>query len=337
MFLIFVIELLYSEFKIHTLDLALLVFFFISWIAKYLQVGFVVTEVLFRNYSGWLIAYYFFKATAAKVKIEQLLLLFCISVIVEALLINTVIHPDYLPNYSDDFEKSTHNTAFMGFYRRPMSIGGNASMSSTIVVLMLFYLESLQERGSKLITWKLEILALVTVILFASGTGFFIYFIYRIYKLHIFSRKRNIILFILVIAAIVMLINYATVYSDSIISRISYKYLEFLWDFKIKQIEDVLNELQKSSIVVGGIFSRDNIRIWSDFALLDLFHSLGISGIVILFIFSIIKINNVNFAVILAGIVGMVHYGAIISMPGQLIFAYSLILNTKTIDYYRNV
>jgi hypothetical protein len=333
MFLILIIGLLYSRFKIHIVDLPILALFVVVWVAKYLQVGLVVTEVLFRNYFGWIIVYYFYKATAVKIKIERLLLLFCISVIVEAVLINAVIPPSYLPNYSTGFEKSSHNTAFMGFYRRPMSIG-NASMSSTIVSLMLFYLESLRKKGKILITWMLEIFALIAVILFASGTGFFIYFIYIFYKLHIFSKKRNIVLFVLFIGIIIFLLNYAAVNSNSIISRISYKYLEFLWDFKIKQIEDVLEELKKSSIVVGGIFASDNIRTWSDFALLDLFHSLGIYGLVILFVFSIIKMNDVNFVAVFAGILGMIHYGAIISMPGQLIFAYSLILNKKNIRYY---
>jgi hypothetical protein len=335
MFLILIIELLCSEFKIHILDWFVVVFLVFVWILKYLQVGLNVTEVLFRNYSGWLIVYFFFKTTAARIKMDRLLLLFCISVIFEAILINTIITPSALPNYSDDFEQSTHNTAFMGFYRRPMSMGGNASISSTIIVLMLLYLENLRKKGSGLVTWKLEMLALIAIILFASGTGFFLYFVYRIYKLHIFSRKRNIVLFILVIAIIVMLINYASIHPSSIISKVSYKYFEFLWEFKIKQIEDVLNELQESSMVIGGIFSRDNVRIWSDFALLDLFHSLGISGLVILFVFSLSKINDMNLAVIFVGILGMVHYGAIISMPGQLIFAYALMLDKNNIDYYR--
>jgi hypothetical protein len=333
MFLMLVIGLLFGHFRIHIIDLPVLAFLCVVWIAKYLQVGIVVTEVLFRNYFGWVIVYYFYRSMNVEIKIERLLLLFCISIIVEAFLINVIIPPSYLPNYSDDFEKSSHNTAFMGFYRRPMSIGGNASMSSTIVSIMLFYLESLRKRGQNLITLKLEIFTLIAIILFASGTGFFIYFIYRVYRLHIFSKKINIFLFILLIGNILFLLNYAAVHSGSIIGKLSYKYLEFLWDFKIQQIEDVLDELKKSSMAVGGIFTRDNIRIWSDFALLDLFHSLGISGLIILSIFLITKVNNINAAVIFAGILGMLHYGAILSMPGQLVFAYSLMLSRKNISF----
>jgi hypothetical protein len=328
------IGLLYGHLKIHIADLPILVFLCVVWIAKYLQVGLIVTEVLFRNYSGWLIVYYFYRATMARIKIERLLLLFCISVVIEVVLINTVVSPSYLPNYSDDFKKSTHNTAFMGFYRRPMSIGGNASMSSTILVLMLFYLESSKKNGQILIARKLEIFALITIVLFASGTGFFIYFIYLFYRLHLFSKKRNVFLFISLIGAIVIILNYATVHSNSIISKVSYEYLEFLWDFKIKQVDDVLNELKKSSMMIGGMFTRKNVRTWSDFALLDLFHSLGMSGLIVLFAFSMIKINSINAGTIFVGILGMIHYGAILSMPGQLIFAYSLILNRKNVRYY---
>jgi hypothetical protein len=199
---------------------------------------------------------------------------------------------------------------------------------------MLSFREGLRGKYSNPKAWKLEILCLIVIILFASGTGLFLYCIYWFYKLHLFRKKGNVLLFILLVVIIIRLMIYAADHSDGIISRMSYKNIGFLWDFKAKQLENAIIGMKKSSVLIGAVFTRENILIWNDFALHDLFYSLGISGIAILFLFSINKINAINAAAVLISLLGMLHYGAIISMPGQLIFAYALLLNKKNAQHW---
>jgi hypothetical protein len=331
--MIIAICLLYNHVSVSIWDLPILFFSFIIFILKSSQVGPVAAEVLFRNYIGWLMIYYFVKGTGAKIKVDRLLFLFCISVIIEAILVNTILPTSYI--YGPEFDSSSHISKFYGFYQRPLSVGGRATTSSTIVCLMLSYIETLRIKGIKLMTWKLEILALIVIVLFASGTGFMLYFVYWIYKLHFFSRKRNVFLLIPLITVIVYVMVYLAKNSNSVFSRVSYKYVEFLFDYKIEQIETTMSAI-KNSLMIGGAIIGGHILVGGDFALENLLHSLGISGIIILLLFIMIKINLINLMVILIAILGMFHYGAITMISGQLVFAYTLVLNKKNFSYYTN-
>lgn len=311
-------------------------FLFLFFLIKFAQTEFRIAEILFRYFFGWILAYYFFYCTGARIKMERLLLVFCCSVIVETILINTILPPAYWSNYPDLEVAWTHKSAYYGFFQRPYSVGCNATVSSSILCLMLFYIESLRQNGIKLMSSKLEILAGFTLILFTSGTGLFLYMIYWAYKLRLFLKFRNIVLLAIGIVGIVSLTVYAaTLETDTTLSKISSTYLQFLWDFKSEQVNDVLKTLQNTSFIIGDNYSNaKDLLLWNDFALNDLLNSLGFVGILVLLLFSIFNMNRINWVIILAAILGLFHYGGIFSMVGQLIFSYSLLLNKKTIGYY---
>jgi hypothetical protein len=309
-----------------------------TFIIKGSQTGFTEAAMMYAYYFGWLIAYYFFKATGATIKLDRLLVIFCLCVIVEAVLINTIIPASYWPNYPDLKEAAGHKTAFFGFYQRPYSIGNNTSVSSTILCLMLFYMESLRKKNIiKIMNPKLEALAFIALILFASGTGLIIYLFYIAYRMNLFSKKNFPLLFLFILI-IICLSNYESKNIDysnrSILSKISSDYLNYLFEFKKNQIDKTVFTLQRSSMIFGNTSTKQSILIGSDFAILNLFYCLGISGLLSLIIYLVIKHNKLNSIIILVGILGTFHYGAIFSLFGQLLFAYTLIISPRNVDCY---
>ncbi|HIS34901.1 MAG TPA: hypothetical protein IAA79_08255 [Candidatus Avirikenella pullistercoris] len=322
--------------KLKIFDLFFLGLFFLFFFLKIGQVGIGTGEVFLRYFFGWLLFYYYFRLTKAKIHVDRLLKIYCFCVIIEAILINTILPPVYWKNFPDLEIATTHVSAFFGFFQRPYSVGGNASVASTILCLMLFYIENLRKKGVQLITRGLEVLSGITIILFASGVGMCIYLIYWAYKKDLFLKRRNIILLVSFIVVVLGFAIYASTLSTSnILSKLSVTYFEFLWQFKAIQIEETVYALKHSSFWLGFDYhDNSGLLLWNDFALRDLFHSLGIGGVLFMLVFLLDKINKYNWIIIIVGVLGLLHYGGIFSMSGQLIFGYALVLNSKTFSYY---
>lgn len=290
-------------------------------------------EVLFRYFFGWIIIYMFLHYTRARININRLIFLYSIAVIVEAVLINTIFSASIMPNYPDLELVQSHQTHFMGFYQRVYSVGCNATVSSTIMCLLLAYREALNKNGYNWSDWKIDVLAGISIVLFASGTGFCLYIIYLLYK-HNLLKWRNILLAVFVLFLLIIISTSFVEGTDSIFSRFSYIYMQFLWDFKIEQIMDAIYLLRFDSFLLGCAYDGIPLQLWGDFAIRDFFISWGFWGLIIFLVFILKYINKINVFVLLLSVIGLFHYGGVFSFPGQLCFAYAMSLNRHSIAYY---
>ncbi len=85
-----------------------------------------------RFFWGWIFFYLIFKARfVSRENLQTVLVLLCLYSLVEAVLINTVISPEKLPN-SPGLNWYGGSSHFIGggLYQRPFSFGGSPSVSS---------------------------------------------------------------------------------------------------------------------------------------------------------------------------------------------------------------
>ena len=290
-------------------------------------------EVLFRYFLGWVFVFSFLYYGKVRINVNKLIALYFLAIMLEAVLINTVLPVNSLPYYPDLDVAKSHQTNFLGFYQRVYSVGTNATVSSTIMCILLSYRETLIRNGCDLKSKLIDCLGCCSIILFASGTGFCLYLIFLAYKWNLLSWK-NILFAIIFIFILVYVSTEFTTGTDSIFSKLSYIYMEFLWEFKMNQIIDAIDLLSGDSYFIGCAYKNYPLQLWNDFALRDLFVSWGIVGILLLLGFVFKYINKMNGFILALSVLGLCHYGGIFSFPGQLCFAYAMLLNKNTIAYY---
>lgn len=291
-------------------------------------------EVLFRYFLGWILVLSFLYYTKARINVNKLILIYSLLIFLEAVLVNTIIPASMLLNYPDLDVAVNHQTHFLGFYQRVYSVGSNATVSSSIMCILLSYRETLIKHGccglrNKMIDW----LGFGSIVLFASGTGFCLYLIFLTYKWGLL-KWRNVLFAILFLSLLIYVSTELAAGTDSLFSRLSYIYMEFLWDFKVNQIIDAIDLLSTDSYFLGCAYKDYPLQLWNDFALRDLFVSWGIAGLLLLLVFVFKYINRVNAFVLILSVLGLCHYGGVFSFPGQLCFAYAMLLNENTVSYY---
>jgi hypothetical protein len=322
--------------KIIRIDIITYFLFFLFIVLKILQVDLLVLDSITRYYLGIILVFYFLKFKDIRLNIDNLIILFFIFVVSEAILINTFVNPfQYLPNYPKNvFENNVtigHVTSFMGFYQRPYSIGMNASCSSTIMCGLMLN-RAILIKTEKLTNKKyIELIGFITILLFASGVGLTLYFFYYLYKRNLFTKKR-IFYFILIVILLYNFYNFLiNLFSeDSILQKVSSGYMNYLYEFKLEQISTVLDILRdkSNSIWIGQFFeNKSQVIIQSDFAWNDFFLCTGLLGLFVFFLFVLQKINAYNLLPIILLLLSAFHYGGIFTLPGQIIFANILLFN----------
>ena len=129
--------------------------------------------ISFRFYFGFIIFYFYFKKIKF-INFNRVFYILTAFIWFEFLVINTIIHPSLLPNFPD--EKNFSHFSENVLFNRPYSFGCNASVSSTIY-LIIFILTS--PKLKKNITF---ILFFLTLCIFSSGTGFICFILYMLVK-----------------------------------------------------------------------------------------------------------------------------------------------------------
>ena len=122
------------------------------------------------------------------------------------------------------------------------------------------------------------------------------------------------------------------------LDKISAFYLEFLYDFKDVQVQDVMYTLKSApnQFYIGRAFDdAKQLIIWSDFAWLNLFECTGYIGLYVTIFIFILKTNRYNYIPILVFLIGAIHYGAIYSLPGQLLAGYFLSTKFKNNEMHK--
>lgn len=313
---------------------------FLYFILKLDQVGdFKKTSEILRFFLGWSIVLPYMYYTRTRFSINTLILLLAIEIIVEGVLVNTVLPVSILRNYPDFSEVSSHQTEFYGFFQRVYSVGNNATITSTIICMLLSCRASLMRRGVDLHNRYIEPLSLVAILLCASGVGFYLYVLYIFYRFQLWKPKHIILLviFSFVIFYLASGVSSGKFSEDSIFTKLSFEYIEFLWDFKLYEYEDYFRGYNFQTFLFGVNFHKEEPLIWGDFAWLEYFLSAGFLGILFLFALVFRYSNRLNFYPIIIALIGMLHYGGICAYSGQLIFAYCLLLNKDSFSYYSHL
>ena len=306
------------------------ILFFVFY--KYIQIGnFTYWFALVRFFFGWALVFVYFRKFPVNISVNSVIMAFSIEVIVEFLLINTILPTSFLFNYP-----KIDGIGNIGPFIRVYSIGSNSSISGTILCMLLAYRESLNKRACDVKDIRVDILSTICIIMFASGTTFYLFLIYLFYRFNFF-KIRYLILGIVMMYVLFLVVSRMSISDGGILSHMSYDYLEFLWNYKGMQIEDNLYEYKNMSKLFGYDYNGEIEPLtWGDFAILEYYISFGLVGIVSLVAIICVNINKINFMPIFLGILGSIHYGGIFSLPGQMIFVLSLLLNKKYINGVHN-
>lgn len=330
--LAYVVAILYLLYKIMSFkfkieDIFFLVSIIVWFLFKVQQSEFQASTVLLRYYFGFYIFYLFFNNINIDLDLEKLLFIICVAVLLEAVLINTIIKPTWLPNYpkAEMGNDLVFETKILGFYQRPYSIGTNSTITSTLIMVLLFYsYSSFEKRIGKLSKITL-ILSMITVVILGSGTGYMLLLLFIIYRIGPFRNSLYAIISCLSIFILYYLIFIINIGSIDGLEKISSIYLQFLYDYKVSQVDDVKVELYSSygQTLIGKQFENaSELIIWSDFAWNNLLLCTGFIGLGITLLIFIFKTNKYNWVPISIFIVGAIHYGAMYALPGQLLMGY---------------
>ncbi len=283
--------------------------------------------ITFKYFYGSVLFFLYLSLSKRKsiVNIKTLLVLLSICIIIEAVLVNSVISAKYLMNYpkTDDGELQAAGL-FWGIYLRPYSIGGNASITASLVVALLSIFH--HENKNRKRNW-IDYLAYTAVLVVYSGTGILIMIAYLVSR----SKKiKKISLNLLISIITILLINSIDSDGSSIFEKISYQYMTDIIQYKIYQIAIVFVEhLNPIEILFGRSWSlHDPMPLGGDFGWLNALEYGGVFGALLLIIqYANIKKYKATLGVLL---ISSFHYAAIFSLGGQLLFGYILYKNFKS-------
>jgi hypothetical protein len=296
----------------------------------YLAISLVLSNdfsVVLKNFRFWLgvIFYIIYLKILPEEKISNLLFLrvVLISVLIETLIINTIIPAPIFYN------GHPHAVLFI-FYYRPLSFGGNASMSSSVLVCLYF----LVYKYGKIKPQKMDsILLLIATLLFFSGSGLLAYLLMLLYK-NIFEKKINskknlkIILFSLLFLISIIIVMSNLDYEK--VPKFSLQYYSFLLDFKIDQYKEVMHFENLQSFLFGNQLTDLQENTTGDFGWLGFLASMGLIGTILYFVIltSFYKKNIFSNSIFIILFISTFHYPAAMSGAGQFLTA-SIITNKR--------
>lgn len=266
--------------KIGNIKFSLMDSIFILFIITIFLVKLIISDAIllvttFRFYFGFICFYLYFK-TGVNFPVKKILLLLIILVPLEAVLINTIVSPYSMPNFPSHEAFSHFN---MAGYQRPYSFGGNASVSSSIFVILLSMVS---------IQTVCKYIAIGVVFIFSSGSGLMslilLFFLRRIKLLVMF------LMFIITIACVFHLFYSEIVHIiDSLgFKKINSQYIAYLFNYKLEQISLNFNGFSTMDYLIGSLYSVKN-GYGGDFGWLFFIKAYGFISFLFLVIFILSK------------------------------------------------
>jgi len=278
-----------------------------------LKYSFLFSGYLILFYFGSYFFYIYFRISNVRLNIKNILLTLSILTILEAVAVNTIINPSMLPNWPLSAEDtllhgiSRGGLIFDSFtYLRPLGFGGNSSITSSLLISLLLYLNRLKKD-----TFLISFLAMIAVISLYSGVGYILLSLYLLF----FSRVKKISFLCLVTLYI---------YSyGSNIQKVDYVYYQYILLDIIGNLFDVVKSLDYVEIFSGQNRAIEH-AIGGDFYWLYLFQWFGLFGVFFYVCIILLNSSKINFFPILFLVISTLHYHTIFAIPGQLIFGYLL-------------
>ena len=268
-----------------------------------------------------------------KVEAEKIFLILAILTIIEKLFL--IASPgliNILPNYDGGVTFSYENaeSVFGGVH----SFGGNRSVSGAI--LFAGYIYSMNKPISR---WAKTCIFFASVVCM-SGTALLFAALYLPYLAIIKIRSNGRLFGKLVIASILGIffmflipIFFVTSYEDTLVDRFSLYYIDFIFGYKIEQIQDYIMAADISGFVFGlgsAAFTSTSEEIagygsrYGDFIALDFISRYGLLGFFMIFILFALTMRKRSFPAIMIILLGTLHYHVLFSGPGQVMSALIL-------------
>lgn len=281
------------------------------YIIKFYQPDNFILIRYFQVYFGFIIFYLMFVGMKGDTDKETIGKMLAVFVITEAILINTIVPPQLLGNFPtfNGVIPDDHLTSYFGFYRRPYGFGSNASMTSSMLVVMYSISDKVKTK------WLLTL----AIILSASITGYGLFLI----ALFLTSKRKIPIaiglgLCLLILQLIMQRIDVHFAY------RIS---PQFVWTIIEFTMEQNLSSLRPDdySILFGTNYLIDGEAMYlTDNGMAPFFYTNGLL-LCIAYLGTAFwpgaykkKVPYIIF------FVGIFHYPAIFTMCGQVLFALLL-------------
>ncbi len=273
----------------------------------------------FRFHYGFFLFFYFFSYSRVGFNTENIYKLLIVMVLAEAVLIHGVGYPAHLlPNYPD-LEARSH----FGEWQRVYSFGGNASVTGALMAMLL---------SVSIFNLSKNILHVSAFYFIASGSGLLAYLMLLFFRLRIYL--------ILIISALIMLFIASSFFGlyelftgsgNPILNKVTFLYIDYLWVDKSTRVAQAINSSSLDAIIFGN---PTTIYLGGDFSFLNFFINHGLFGIFVFLMFVGSKINRKNFIGVSIGLITLLHYQVIFSLPGQLIFGYLLSLKDTNDGFF---
>ena len=301
--------------KFGLFDALFLLYIITILFCNFLLVGAFLSLSTFRFYFGFYVFYIFFKS-GVDLPIKKIIYFLLLFIPLEALLINSVISPHIMPNFPAP-EAFSHFSS--GGYQRPYSFGGNASVSSSILVIMLSVLS---------VSRAVKLGVVGCIMLFSSGSGYL-----SLIFMYLLKYAKYVVIFSLFL--IFLLINYRISiinYVDSFGIKLNSRYIIFLIDFKINQTLSMFDDFSLLDILFGKLKVLGD-GYGGDFGWLYFVLGYGIISFFTLITFVLSKATKSTLIPLLIALLATFHYPVIFFLPGQIVLGYLMAGKYKKFTY----
>ncbi|MDD4993355.1 MAG: hypothetical protein PHR83_14105 [Paludibacter sp.] len=328
--LLFILELLRGKgVSLSFADKFLLYSLLIICTVKSFYIPFETNFLMFKFYWGFIVFYFYFKISNYRFNYLLFLWLIAIVTLIDFTLINTFVSVDVMKNIPKEHAEfiDTEIATKVSFFNRSYGLGSSPTVSGIIVVGVLAGLFYQQREDFK--DYHM-LVALLPLILISSGTGFilFLCFVFIRYNLY---RSYKLIFGVLALLLFIYFTSQNSVLEEGAFKRLSTEYFSWLVEYKSDQVVEVSNHINRTFIesMFGLKYGEtDVVRILSDFGWIDMLECYGFLGIVVFVVFIMLK-KKMSFIPITILLLSLIHYPAIGSIPGQILFAALLMRPLK--------
>lgn len=249
----------------------------------------------------------------------------CVITVAEAIALNSPLS-GYLWFFPEDH---AYRTLFNGFYQRPSGVAGVASSSGALVVFSLVLCDAGQPRWTVLS--KQMVAAVVTLIVLASGTGFVLFVLYLALRAAIRAKRRVSQMSRLSAFGLVSLLAFGSVgvFAANGLTHFSLDYVSAIYDNKAAAVRAwAAEDMRGDELLLGHQISGSEPALTTsgDFGYMSMVSSIGLLGTMLVVGTPLLFAGSLHaFAVpSILFLLSFVHYPALSSPPGALLFALYL-------------
>lgn len=325
-------------FRLHRLRLTPLQVFSIALFIAYLAITLINSQsvgVILQNmrfWYGFVIYVLFFKVcNDSRVATPHFYYFVCATIILEAVLINTVINPELFYGFCNPTASKIDVVQFFSVsYVRPWSFTGNSTMSVGALIVLYAIVERLNPGK---LHFRDLCLLLGCVIVIMSATGFLLFLLMLLIRTLYakFSSFRRLLTWGTTLAAIIGAYFVSTMIKAEDFQKGSFEYISQLFYLKTNGLFLLTTmEIPLIAYLLGLQISSASSNTSGDFGWLLFISTCGITGVAIfaLLVYSFFLPGRNMLLILFLLLIGVVHYPIAMSQAGQLLLAFILVGGT---------